>query len=57
MIADRVVASLVNKEQNVETSESHTETQPNVQVNLMAEKENKDHKVDVSWVIKSYLNR
>lgn len=57
LIADRVVASLVNKEQNVETSESHTETQPNVQVNLMAEKENKDHKVDVSWVIKSYLNR
>lgn len=57
LIADRVVASLVNKEQDVETSESHTETQPNVQVNLMAEKENKDHKVDVSWVIKSYLNR
>lgn len=56
LIADRVVASLSKKEPEVETSESKTE--PNVQINLSAEQTdtNKTAK-DANWIVRAYIGK
>lgn len=56
LIADRVVASLSQKESEVETSESKTE--PNVQINLSAEQVDKNKTTkDAEWIVKAYIGR
>lgn len=60
IISDRVVATLSQKnETEVETSESNTETKPNIQINLMAEHtEQKGSDLDIaSSIIKAYIGR
>lgn len=59
LISDRVVANLANKvEQEVETSTSKVETEPDVQVNLMVEhSEQKVSEVSALNVIKAYIGR
>ena len=60
LIADRVVASLANKEtQEVHTSESveNNETEANIQVNLSAEKANKKDDSYAFEAIRAYIGR
>ena len=59
LISDRVVASLVKKdEQVVETSASKVESQPEVQVNLMAEQSDKATDVtNALKIMKSFLGK
>ena len=59
LISDRVVASLAKRdEQVVETSASKVESQPEVQVNLMAEQSEKGSDAkNALKIMKSYLNK
>ena len=59
LIADRVIASLANPNEEVDTSESHTETESNVQLNLSVEHTDKK-RIDyntASSIIKGYIGR
>lgn len=59
LIADRVVASLANPNEEVDTSESHNETETNVQLNLSVEHTDKK-RIDyntASSIIKGYIGR
>lgn len=59
LIADRVVASLANPNEEVDTSESHNETETNVQFNLSVEHTDKK-RIDyntASSIIKGYIGR
>ena len=58
LIADRVVASLSKKEQEVEISETNNTKEPNIQINLSAKQTDEEKSTkDVSWIIKSYLGK
>lgn len=59
LIADRVVASLANPSEEVDTSESHSKTESNVQLNLSVEhtdKKRMDYNT-ASSIIKGYIGR
>ena len=59
LIADRVVASLANTNEEVDTSESHNETETNIQLNLSVENSDKkciDYNI-ASSIIKGYIGR
>ena len=60
LIADRVVASLANTNEEVDTSESHNTVEPNVQINLSAEHIETKKSKDLDFAletIKSYIGR
>ena len=61
LIADRVVASLANKTQEVETSTANAEsdeTETNIQINLLAEKTDNKKSDDYAYeAMKAYLGR